>query len=38
MGYHFDYKIPKDFFILDVLPKTDVGKLDKNKLSKSLVK
>lgn len=33
-----NYKIPKDFFILDVLPKTDVGKIDKNKLSKSLVK
>lgn len=31
------YKIPKQFFILDELPKTDVGKIDKNKLTKSLV-
>src|SRR5699024_949391 len=30
------YKIPKNFFLLDELPKTDVGKIDKNKLSKSV--
>lgn len=38
MKYLGNYKIPKKFFILDVIPKTDVGKIDKNKLAKKLVK
>lgn len=28
------YKIPKQFFFIDELPKTDVGKIDKKKLQK----
>lgn len=26
------YKVPKQFFVIDQLPKTDVGKIDKNEL------
>ncbi|MFD2132037.1 class I adenylate-forming enzyme family protein [Pseudogracilibacillus auburnensis] len=36
--YLGNYKIPKDFFILDEIPKTDVGKIDKSKLAKRLLK
>ncbi|MFC7363940.1 MULTISPECIES: class I adenylate-forming enzyme family protein [Bhargavaea] len=28
------YKIPKDFFFIQELPKTDIGKIDKKKLAK----
>ena len=30
--YLGDYKVPKQFFVVDSLPKTDVGKIDKNSL------
>lgn len=35
--YLGDYKVPKQFFVLDTLPKTDVGKIDKKTLLKQFV-
>ena len=36
--YLGDYKVPKQFFVIDSLPKTDVGKIDKNSLLERFLK